>query len=161
MFLGVLHGLGPGGGVVGALEIEATGVQKLVHRDISARGLYDHGVFLQAANNRLQLGHLLGCYRIGLVQDERRAELDLLDEQALDVVLVDVLLKQVAPAVELVVHTRAVHYGDDVVQVERRVPVVFRLVAEVGDDIRDRDGLADARRLDEDVVVFAGIRDVS
>lgn len=48
----------------------------------------------------------------------------------------------------------------DVVQIERRVALVFRLVAEVGDDIRDGDGLTDARCLDDDVIVLARVRDV-
>ena len=54
-------------------------------------GLDDHGVFLQAAHDGLELGNLLRRDGIGLVEDQRGAKLDLLDEQALDVVLVDIL----------------------------------------------------------------------
>ena len=160
MFLGMFHRIHPGGGVVRLLKIEAVRVEKLAHGNVAARRLHDDRFFLQTVNDCLQLAHLLGRYLVGLVQNERRAELDLLDEQAFDIVFVDILLQKIASAIELVVHARAVHDSDDVVQIERSVALVFRLVAEVGDDIRDGDGLTDARCLDDDVVVLARVRDV-
>lgn len=80
--------------------------------------LDDHGILLQAAHDGLELGDLLGGDGVGLVEDQRGAELDLLDQQALDVVLVDILGQQVATAVELVVHAGAVDHGNDVVERE-------------------------------------------
>ena len=125
VLLRVLNRVDPRGGGVGALEAEAAGVEDLVHGDVAVFRLDDHGVLLEAADDGLQLGDLVRVHEVGLVEDERGAELDLLDEQRLDVVLVDVVLEQVLAAVELVVHARAVHDGHDVVQVERGVALVL------------------------------------
>ena len=70
--------------------------------------LDNHGVLLQAAHDGFELGNLLGGDGVSLIKNQRGAKLDLLDEQALDVVLVDILGQQVATAVELVVHAGAV-----------------------------------------------------
>ena len=91
VLLGMLHGLDPGGGVVGAHKVEAVGVEQLLHGDLAVLGLDNHGVLLQAAHDGLELGDLLRRHGVGLVEDQRGAEFDLLDEQTLDVVLVDIL----------------------------------------------------------------------
>ena len=122
-------------------------------------GLDDHGVFLQAAHDGLELGDLLGAHGIGLVEDQRGAELDLLDEQAFDVVLVDILGQQVATAVELVVHAGAVDHGHDVVERKLRLAAHLGLVAEARDGVGDGDRLANARCLDDDVIEVARIGD--
>ena len=122
-------------------------------------GLDDHGVFLQAAHDGLELGNLLRAHGIGLVEDQRGAELDLLDEQALDIVLVDILCQQVAAAVELVVHAGAVDHGHDVVERELGLAAHLGLVAEARDGVGDGDRLANARSLDDDVVEVARIGD--
>ena len=157
MLLGVLHGVDPGGRVVGAFEVEAAGVYDLAERHVRLRGLDDLCVLLQAAYDGLELGNLLGRHLVALVEHERGTKLNLLDEQAFDVVLVDVVGQQVTSSMELVVHARAVHYGDDVVQGQRGMPAVAALVAEVRDGVGNRDRLADARRLDDDVVEVARV----
>ena len=83
----------------------------------------------------------------------------MLNQQALDVVLVDILGQQVAAAVELVVHARAVHHGNDVVEREQGLAVSLGVVAEGRDGVGDGDGLADAGGLDDDVVEVAGFGD--
>ena len=65
----MLHGLDPGGGVVGAHKVKAVGVEQLLHRNLSVLGLDDHGVLLQAAHDGLELGDLLRAHGIGLVED--------------------------------------------------------------------------------------------
>jgi hypothetical protein len=118
-------------------------------------GLDNHGVLLQATHDGLELGNLLGRDGIGLVEDQRRAKLDLLNEQALDVVLVDILGQQVAAAVELVVHAGAVDHGHDVVERELGLAAHLGLVAEARDGVGDGDRLANARSLDDDIVELA------
>ncbi len=161
VLLGVLHGVDPGGGAEGAAEVETPGVHELGEGHVAVLGLHDHGLLLQAAHDGLELGELLGAHHVGLVEDERGAELDLLDEQVLDVVLLNVLGEQVAAARELVEHARAVHHGHDVVQGKRRVALVGALVAEARDGVGDGDGLADARGLDDDVVEVARVGDAA
>ena len=155
----MLHGLDPSGGLIGAAKVKAVGIQQFAHGDIALLGLDDHGVLLQAAHDGLELGDLLGRHGVGLVEHERGAKLDLLDQQALDVVLVDILGQQVAAAVELVVHARAVHHGNDVVEREQGLAVSLGVVAEGRDGVGDGDRLADAGGLDDDVVEVAGFGD--
>ena len=156
----MLHGLDPGGGVVGAHKVEAVGIEQLLHGDLAVLGLDDHGILLQASHDGLELGDLLRAHGVGLVEDQRGAELDLLDEQALDVVLVDILGQQVATAVELVVHAGAVDHGHDVIECELGLAAHLGLVAEARDGVGDGDGLANTRCLDDDVVEVARIGDV-
>ena len=160
MLLGVRHGIRPHGGVVSLLEAEASRVEKLAHGHVAVLGLHDHRVPLEAADDGLELLDLLGRDLVGLVEDDRGAELDLLDDETLDVILVDVVGEKVLAAVELVPHAGAVDHGDDVVEVERGVSIVLGLVAVGRDGVGDGDGLADARGLDDDVVEVAGVSDV-
>jgi len=159
VLLGVRHGVGPCGRVVGRLKAEASGIEKLAHGHVAVLGLDDHRIFLQASNNGLELLDLRGRDPVGLVEDDRGAELDLLDDKALDVILVDVIGEKVLAAVELVPHACAIDHGDDVIEVKRGLPIVLCLVAVGRDGVGDRDGLADARGLDDDVVEVAGVRD--
>ena len=57
------------------------------------------------------------CHEVDLVEDDRVAELDLLDQQVLDILVVDVVLQQVAAAAELGAQARRVYDGYDVVEV--------------------------------------------
>ena len=77
-----------------------------------------------------------------------------MDEQAGDVLLVDIVGDKIAPAVELLVHARAVDHGDDVVEVEQRGSA-FCILAKAGDGIGDGNGLANTRCLYDDVVELA------
>ena len=160
VLLGVLHRVEPRGGGVGVVEVEAPGVEDLVHGHVALGGLHDDGLLLQAAHDGPELGELLGRHEVCLVEHERGAELDLLDEQGLDVLLVDVLLEQVLPAPKLLHHARRIDDGHDVVEGERRRSVIeLRLVAEGRDGVGDGDGLADARGLDDDVVELTRVGD--
>ena len=159
MLLGVLHRVVPRGGLVGAVEVEAPGVEDLGHGHVALRRLDDDGLGLQAADEGLELGELLGRHEVGLVEDDRGAELELLDEQGLDVLLVDVLLEQVLAAVELVEHTGGVDHRHDVVERERCTAREQALVAEARDGVGDGDGLADAGGLDDDIVEVARVGD--
>ena len=116
-------------------------------------GLDHNRIPLQAAHDCTHLVHLLGLHQVGLVQHDCRAELDLLDEQALDVVFLQVV-EQALSAVELVDHPRAIHDGDDVVERQRRT-ALDGVVAELRDRVGDGHGLANARRFDDDVVELA------
>ena len=158
VLLGVLHGVDPRGRAVRLVKAKATGVEQLVHGDVAVHGLDNARMRLQAAHDGLELGHLLGRHAIALVERKRGAELDLLDEQALDIVLLDVVGEKRVAAVELVIHAGTVHHGHDVVQVERS-GAALGLVADGRDGVGNGNGLADARGLDDDVVKVAGLGD--
>ncbi len=152
VLLGVLHGVEPGSRAIGAVEVEAIGVEQLGKIDVAPLGLDDHGLFLQATDNALELVNLLARDLVDLVEHHSGAELDLLDEQGLEVVLVNVVGKQITTAAELVPHAGAVDHGNDVVEVERGGRAVLGLVAELRDGVGNGNGLADAGSLDDDVV---------
>ena len=63
---------------------------------------------------------LLGAHLGGLVQQHDVAELYLLDDQVLNVLLVDVGTRQAEAAAELVAHAQGVDHGDNAV--ETRMP---------------------------------------
>ena len=87
--------------------------------------------------------------KVNLVYHQCRAELYLLDEKALNVLLLDlILLQKVLSASELVNKTCGVNNTDHIV----KLSVFDQLKL-----LRNRHGLADAGGLDQYVVIFAGL----
>ena len=118
--------LNPGGRGGHLLEVELLGVDQLLHRDVAVVALYDVGLGLDGTDNAAHLGQLLPGHLGGLVQQDGVAELYLLDDQVLDVLLVDVLAQQVVAALELVAHTQGVDDGDDAVEHQVAVLDILR-----------------------------------
>jgi hypothetical protein len=160
VLLGVLHGVEPGGGVVGAVKVKAVGVEHLVHGDVAVRGLDDHGVLLQAADDGLELGHLLGGHEVGLVEHDGGAELELLDERlSMSSSSMSSASRSLPPLNSS--YMRAQSTTATMLSRSSGAPPLVALVAEGRDGVGDGDGLADARGLDDDVVEVAGLRDAA
>ena len=104
---------------------------------------------MQGLDDLSDLGQVRLRDKIDLVDDKSRAELDLLDQEALDVLLLDlVLLQEVLSARELVDKTCGINNAHDIVELS----VLDQLKL-----LRDRHGLADSGCLDQDVVIFSGL----
>lgn len=160
MLFGMLHGLDPGGGVVGAHKVEAVGIEQLLHGDLAVLGLDDHGVLLQTAHDGLELGDLLRAHGIGLVEDQRGAKLDLLDGAGLSISSSSISsASRSRPPLNSSYMRGAVDHGHDVVEREFGLAAHLGLVAEARDGVGDGDRLANARSLDDDVVEVARIGD--
>ena len=82
-------------------------------------------VGLESLYHSFYTAKLLRCHLVHLVEDDGGAELDLLNEQVLDVLLVDALLEKVVAAAELGRHSQGIHHGNDVVKAAygREAPV--------------------------------------
>ena len=85
---------------------------KLAHWNVTVNCLDNNGVFLQATNKRLELVKLLWSNQIGLVEHQRRAELNLLNKQVLDVVFFNVWVEKIGAVVELLKHASTVNNCD-------------------------------------------------
>ena len=105
---------------------------------------------------------LLWSNQIGLVEHQRRAELNLLNEQVLDVILFNIWVEKIGAVVELLKHASTVNNCDDVIKVEVRViSCMLALIAECRNVIGNGDWLADARSLNNDVVKLLGIGQIT
>ena len=100
MLLGVIHCIDPGSGIVGAAEVEAAGIEQLLHRHVAVVGDDDLCIALEAPDESLELGELVLRHEVALVQDDGGAELELLDQQRLDIVFLDIVAQQVLAAIE-------------------------------------------------------------
>ena len=116
-------------------------------------------ILLQAAHDGLELANLGGGNEVALVKHQRGAELDLLYEERLQVLLVYVFRKEVLPAAKLVEHARAVDDGNYVVELNIKATHSL-LLAEVVDGKGDGNGLADAGCLDDYVVEVPRLGDL-
>ena len=117
---------------------------------------------LQGPDDLADLAQFVGRHHRGLVEQHDVAELHLLDDQVLDVVLVQVASQEVLGAAELIPHAQGVHDRHDAIQARGPVGDVFVPHQRNGTD-RARDGLrfADAAGLDDDVVELAHAHDVA
>ena len=158
--VGVLDRLDPACGLHGALKVETARVEDVRDLDLRVVGLDDDRLGLEALDDCLELAELVLIDRVDFVQENRVAELELLDEQVLDVLLLVGVLEEASAVLKLVVHAGAVDDRDDVVEHHRKA-VLRALLADIRDRLGDRDRLADAGSLDDDVVKFAGLRKVA
>ena len=145
----------PGGGSRHPVEVEHAGVDDLVQVDVAVVAGQDPGLGVEGGDDALELPELIGRNLGRLVQEDDVAELHLLDDEALEVVLADVLLLERAAALELVPHPQGVHDGDDAVQVgEGLMDILGAEHRQGADGLGDGRRLADAAGLDDDVVEF-------
>ena len=147
--LALFQGLAPACCAVDGVEIERSGGQDVLDGDVAVAGLDDVYTRMEGLDDLADLGQVGFGDEVDLVDDQRGAELDLLDQEALDVLFLNlVLLQEVLSAGELVHESCGVHDSDYVVQ--RAVLNQLQLLGY-------GHGLADSGGLDEDVVVFAGL----
>ena len=128
-------------------------MQNLVKFHIPIVALDDFRTGLDGPNDALQAAQLVGGYLGGFVEQYDVAELQLLDDEVLDVVLFDMFVHEVVAAGKLALHPQGIHHGDDAVKTGK--PLFFEVEAHAGhggDGLCDGFGLADAACLDDDVV---------
>ena len=143
----------PSGRSSHAFEVEHTGVEDAVKVDASVVAFDDFGSRLQGLDDLLDASQFFGFHFRSLVQQDDVAEFDLLDDKVFDILLVDVLARQVVAAGKLALHAQGVDYGNDAVQPADAVSGIHAAHRRYGaDGLGNRLGLADAACFDDDVV---------
>ena len=151
--VGVFHFVDPCSRTCNAVEIETAGLDEFVQRNIAVVALDNLRFGLDSADNLADMVQFGGTHLRRFVQQNHVAELDLLDNQVLDIVLVQMLFFQAVASSELVPHTQGVHHGGDAVHYGHAVLGVRRSHGRIGtDSLRDRCGLANTAGLDDDIV---------
>ena len=162
MLFRMLHCIHPCSRRIGLIKVKTTGVDKLGERNVAILGLNDDRISLQPAHQSLELRQLFRSHQIGLIQNQRRAKLDLLNQKALNIVFFYIAGEKSFSAVELIVHARAIDHGNDIVKAYVRVlGGMLALIAECRDVVGDGDRLTDAGRLDNDVIKLPGIGQIA
>ena len=143
----------PCGGRCYRVIVEQSGIHDLGQVDVREVALQDTGLRLKGPDDLADLAQLvLGHFR-DLVQYDEVAELHLLDDEVLDIVLIEIAAEQVLGACELIAHAQYIHHGSYAVEAGHAVLDI--LLAHVGDRTYGAGNglrLADAARLDDDVV---------
>ena len=144
----VFQRLHPADGRAGAFDVEAAGVEDVLHVHLAVIGLDDIGGGVQAADDGADKAELFGFKAVHLVQDDRGAEFDLLDDEVGDILVLKVFVHQLLAAHELVHKAQGVHHRDHAVE----AAYLGQGFVAKADGLRDGQGLADAGSLDKDVV---------
>ena len=159
---GTLHLLNPCGGSGNAHKVELARVENLVQIHVAVVALDDVGLRLKRAYNLFDALELLRLHLCSLVQQHDIAELNLLNHKVLDVLIVDVGSQQVVARTEFVLHAQGVNHCHDTV--EHRVAVLHVFLTQLrdgADGLGDRGRLADAARLNHDIVELLHLDDVA
>ena len=92
-----------------------------------------------------------------LVQQHHVTELNLLDHQALQVILLNILFRQCLPAIEFILHSESIDYRHYAVQTRNVILGIWRdQVRHHINSLRDRGRLANPACLDDYVIEFSG-----
>ena len=143
----------PCGGGSDLVEVEVVGIEDLADCHLTVGSLNDLCLGLERADDLFDIDQLFLSDEVDLVEDDGVAELDLLDQQVLDILIVDIVIQESAAAAEFTAQSSRVNDGHDVVQTAElgQSGIVVGAV-EHRDGLRDRDRLTDARSLDQDVI---------
>ena len=106
----------PCGGGSDLVEVEIVGVQNLADCHLTMSSLNDLRLGLKRADDLSDIDQLFLGDEVDLVEDDGVAELDLLDQQVLDILVVDIVIQESAAAAEFTTQTSRVNDGHDVVQ---------------------------------------------
>ena len=135
------------------LKVKGFGVEQQVEIHVAIVAGDNGGLRLDVAQDRLDAAQFLFGDLAGLVEQDRIAKFYLLDHEAFEVVLLDVLLLQVASPGKLVAQAERIHYRYHTIEFGhaflRQVGVDLRVGA---DGLCDGSRLADAAGLDDDIV---------
>ena len=147
-----------GNGVI----VEEPGVEDFLQFDTAPVALHELRLRLKGADDLPDLAKLVRRDLGGLVQENDIAELHLLDDQVLDVVLVQIAPEEILGAGELVPHAQDIHHRDDAVEPrDASLDVLRSHVRDGADGTCDGLGLADAARLDDYIVELVHPDDVA
>ena len=154
LFTFALDGGDPGGRRGHFIKIEQVGADNLLHRDIAEIAFDDLCSGIELFDHRLHARELIALNHGSLVEQHDVAEFYLLDNQALEVVLIEIAQGQGVAAIELALHTERIHHRHD--GIEYRVIVAAVVVGTQGrnraDGLGDGGGFTYAAGLYDDVV---------
>ncbi len=149
----LLHFLNPSSRSSYSVEVEHVGIQYLIEFYVAIVAVDDFGLGLEGADDLPDASQFLRADLSGLVQQHDVTELNLLDDKVLDILLVDVLARQVQSAAKLVPHTEGIYDGHDTVE---QGIALFRHFwshrRDAADGLGNGAWLTDAAGLDDDVV---------
>ena len=147
----------PGSACGGLIEIEEVRVDQFIDIDFAVIGFDDLGNRLKGADGHLDLFEFFLGKKRGLVEEDDVAELDLLDDEILKIFLTPLGRLKGFAAAEFVAKAKGIGDGKNRVEVIGFAVSPLHVFAfHIGDGLGDRDRLADAASLDQDVVVFLG-----
>ncbi len=134
-------------------KVKKACIEQLGKIDVAIVALDDTRFGLDGADDGPYAAGLLGAYLRYLIEQDDVAEFDLFDDKTFDILLVDFLACESLAAAKLALHPQGIHHSDDTVERRHAVAIVLRLERrDRTDGLRDRRRLADAARLDHDIV---------
>ena len=116
-----LNLMDPGGACGNFLKVKHICIENNLQLYVTVIALQYAGAGLQGTNHLAYAQQLLGTYLGCLVEQNYVAELNLLDDQVLQVLLADILLNQVIAATELVTDTQGIDHCYNAVQLRYAV----------------------------------------
>ena len=145
--------LNPGGRCGNLVEVEHIGIQYLIELYVAIVAVDDLGLGLEGVDDLSDTSQFLWADLCGFVQQHDVAKLNLLDDEVLDILLVDVLARQIQSAAKLVPHAEGIDDSHDTVETGIALLCRFRSQrGDAADGLGDGAWLADAAGLDDDVV---------
>ena len=128
-------------------------MQNLVQFHIAIVALNDFGLGLDGTDNLLDFSQFLLRNLRSLVQQNHVAELNLLDNQILNILLIDVLAQQIVTVLELITHTKGINHRNDAVELYVAILDVLRSQRRnAANSLGDRRRFADTAGLNDDIV---------
>ena len=139
------------------VEVELLRVENVLHVDLAVVRLDHLGGRLQSLHDGLHVFQVVLVERINLVQNNRVAEFNLLDEQVCDIFFFEIFVEELFATGKFVSEAEHVHNGDDVVQMagERSAVLATELATCKANGLGYRNRFADTASFDEDVVELA------
>ena len=145
--------LNPGGRCGNLVEVEHIGIQYLIELYVAIVAVDDLGLGLEGVDDLSDTSQFLWADLCGFVQQHDVAKLNLLDDEVLDILLVDVLARQIQSAAKLIPHAEGIDDSHDTVETGVALLRQFRSHRrDTADGLGDGARLTDAAGLDDDVV---------
>ena len=139
----ILNFLNPGSRSSHFIEVEHVGIQQSVKFYVAVVTLYDLGLRLNGTDNLTDSSQFMRRYLRSLVQQDDVAELNLLDNKILNIILLEVGAKEVAAVAKLIAHAQCVYYGCYAIHYRHTVADIFQAHGgNRANGLRDRSRLA-------------------
>ena len=155
------HLMDPGGRARYAVEVETAGADEFVEFHVAVVALDNLRLGLNGADNLADMREFVFAHLRGFVEEDHVAELNLLNDEVLDIVLFEMFFLEAVACSELIPHAEGIHDGGDAVHDGHAVLGIGRRDGRIGaDGLRDRRGLTDAAGFDDDIVKLLRRSDV-
>ena len=148
---------GPGARFGDLAKVELLRVENFLHIDLAVVR-FDHlGGRLQSLHDGLHVFQILLVQAIDLVQKNRVAEFNLLDEEVCNIVFLEVFIEELLAAGEFVGEAHHIHDGDNVVQMagEALAVTAHQLASGSANGLGYRNRFANTASFDKNVVELA------